>query len=184
MAEGRKVYKLGLGQSPFPVPDHVVAALQANAFQTDYLPVKGLPALREVICNFYERITGVKHDPAYTVIGPGSKELLFLLQLVYYGELVIPTPSWVSYAPQARIIGRNIPAEKRSWAMGLVSSAGSFGQFLLVPSSSYLIQEFGWQQAVPRRPRCQVRDAPACDHRQPTAGEGSPRHRPPPRAHR
>ena len=31
-----------------------------------------------------------------------------MLQLVYYGELVIPTPSWVSYAPQARIIGRNI----------------------------------------------------------------------------
>ena len=33
---------------------------------------------------------------------------MFLLQLSYYGELVIPAPAWVSYAPQARIIGRNI----------------------------------------------------------------------------
>lgn len=105
---GRKIFKLGLGQSPFPVPDPVVKSLQENAFQKDYLPVKGLPALREAICGFYERHTGVKHDPNYTIIGPGSKELLFLLQLVYYGELLIPTPSWVSYAPQARIIGRNI----------------------------------------------------------------------------
>jgi aspartate aminotransferase len=44
-----------------------------------------------------------------------------LLQLVYYGELVIPTPSWVSYAPQARIIGRNIhwlPTKKENnWLM-------------------------------------------------------------------
>jgi aspartate aminotransferase len=117
MQQGRKIYKLGLGQSPFPVPDHVVQALQENAFQKDYLPVKGLPQLREAICGFYERHACVKHDPQYTIIGPGSKELLFLLQLVYYGELVIPTPSWVSYAPQARIIGRNIhwvPTQKEN----------------------------------------------------------------------
>jgi len=117
MAQGRRIYKLGLGQSPFPVPGHVVKALQENAFQKDYLPVKGLPQLREAICGFYEIHAGVQHDPTYTIIGPGSKELLFLLQLVYYGELVIPTPSWVSYAPQARIIGRNIhwvPTQKEN----------------------------------------------------------------------
>jgi len=33
---------------------------------------------------------------------------MFLLQYVYYGDLLIPTPSWVSYAPQAKIIGRNV----------------------------------------------------------------------------
>jgi aspartate aminotransferase len=42
------------------------------------------------------------------MIGPGSKELIFILQLVYYGDLVIPTPSWVSYSPQARIVGRPV----------------------------------------------------------------------------
>jgi aspartate aminotransferase len=33
---------------------------------------------------------------------------MFLLQLVYYGDLVVPTPAWVSYAPQAHIIGRQV----------------------------------------------------------------------------
>ena len=59
------------------------------------------------------------------LIGPGSKELMFLLQFVYYGDLVIPTPSWVSYAPQARFIGRNVywvnTTEKNKW---LIAAAG------------------------------------------------------------
>jgi len=33
---------------------------------------------------------------------------MFIIQLVYYGDLIIPTPSWVSYAPQAHIIGRHV----------------------------------------------------------------------------
>ena len=46
------------------------------------------------------------------------------------------------------VIGRNVPAERRSWAMGVVSAAGSFGQFLLVPTSSYMIEHIGWHQAL------------------------------------
>ena len=42
-AEGREIFKLGLGQSPFPVPRPVVEELQANAHQKAYLPAKGLP---------------------------------------------------------------------------------------------------------------------------------------------
>ena len=44
--EGHNIYKLGLGQSPFPVPEPVVSALQQNAHQKDYLAVKGLEELR------------------------------------------------------------------------------------------------------------------------------------------
>ena len=42
-ARGRQIFRLGLGQSPFPVPAPVVQALKDNAHQKDYLPVKGLP---------------------------------------------------------------------------------------------------------------------------------------------
>lgn len=107
-AEGREVFKLGLGQSPFPVPESVVAELQANAFQKDYLPVKGLLELRAAVADYHRRTQGMPIDAQDVLIGPGSKELMFLLQLVYYGDLVIPTPAWVSYAPQANIIGRRI----------------------------------------------------------------------------
>jgi aspartate aminotransferase len=106
--EGRKVIKFGLGQSPFPVPRQVVESLQKNAFQKDYLPVRGLYALRETIARFNRKAHGLQCTPDDVIIGPGSKELIFLLQMVYYGDLVIPTPSWVSYSPQAQIIGRPV----------------------------------------------------------------------------
>ena len=105
---GREVFKMGLGQSPFPVPDSVVASLRDHAHQKDYLPVRGLASLREAVADFHRRTQSMKCSADDVLIGPGSKELMFLLQLVYYGDLIIPTPSWVSYAPQAHIIGRHV----------------------------------------------------------------------------
>ena len=105
---GVQVYKLGLGQSPFPVPGPVVEALKKNAHQKDYLPVRGLQELRESVAEFNLRTQKVNTLPEHVLIGPGSKELIFLLQLVYYGDLIIPTPSWVSYSPQAKIVGRHV----------------------------------------------------------------------------
>jgi aspartate aminotransferase len=106
--EGRQVFRFGLGQSPFPVPQPVVEELRANAHQKDYLPVRGLQALRDAVAGYHRRTHGIERSGDDVLIGPGSKELMFVLQLVYYGDLVIPTPSWVSYAPQARIVGRQI----------------------------------------------------------------------------
>jgi len=106
--EGRHIYKLGLGQSPFPVPKPVVEELKVNAFQKDYLPVNGLKQLRSAVAEWHYKRQGLDFRAEDILIGPGSKELMFILQLVYYGDLVIPTPSWVSYAPQAHIIGRHV----------------------------------------------------------------------------
>ncbi len=106
--EGRQVFRLGFGQSPFPVPQPVVEALRANAHQKDYLPVKGLHELRDAVADHYHRFQDIGCSGEDVLIGPGSKELMFILQLVYCGDLVIPTPSWVSYAPQAHVIGRRV----------------------------------------------------------------------------
>jgi len=106
--EGKKIYRLGFGQSPFPVPESVVEALKENAHQKDYLPVKGLWSLREMVADYKGRKKGLDRTAEDVLIGPGSKELLFLLQLVFYGDLLIPKPSWVSYAPQAKIVGRQV----------------------------------------------------------------------------
>lgn len=107
-AAGKEVFFLGLGQSPFPVPEIVTEALRQHAHEKDYLPVRGLAGLREAVAEFNLRTQKVRTRPEDVLIGPGSKELIFILQLVYYGDLIIPTPSWVSYAPQARIIGRQV----------------------------------------------------------------------------
>lgn len=106
--EGQEVFKLGLGQSPFPVPEIMRKELEANAHQREYQPAKGLLTLRKAVAEYYIRTQRVKCSAEDVLIGPGSKELLFLLQLVYYGDLVMPTPFWISYAPQAKIIGRHM----------------------------------------------------------------------------
>ncbi len=106
--KGKAVYRLGLGQSPFPVPVPVVEALKHHAHEKDYLPSKGLPELRAAVAEFHRLKDSVKRRADDVLIGPGSKELMFLLQLVYYGELIVPTPCWVSYVPQAKILGRRI----------------------------------------------------------------------------
>ncbi len=106
VAAGKKVYKLGFGQSPFPVPQVVVDALKDNAHQKDYLPVRGLYALREAVANYHQRKFGLDTSAEDVLIGPGSKELLFLTQMIYQGELLLPQPSWVSYEPQAHLANK------------------------------------------------------------------------------
>ncbi len=56
--------------------------------------------------------------------------------------------SGTTYAVIYGVIGRNLPPERRSWAMGVAAAAGSFGQFLMVPTEGFLISQFGWQQAL------------------------------------
>jgi aspartate aminotransferase len=107
-AEGRRVYKLGLGQSPFPVPGPMIEALRAHAGEKDYLPTAGLPALRAAVAQYHCRKPGIRVGADDVLISPGSKELLFLLQVALDGQVLMPTPAWVSYAPQARILGRRI----------------------------------------------------------------------------
>ncbi len=45
-------------------------------------------------------------------------------------------------------VARAAPPEKRSLAMGLVTSFGSFGQFALVPVAQILMEQNGWQFAI------------------------------------
>lgn len=107
-SEGRSIYRFGLGQSPFPVPEIVVEALKLHASEKDYLPVQGLMALREAVADFHRRHDAIDAQPKNILIGPGSKELVFLLQLVFDGEIIIVSPCWVSYIPQAKILGKKI----------------------------------------------------------------------------
>ncbi len=53
-----------------------------------------------------------------------------------------------TYAVIYGIIGRNIAADQRAWAMGITAAAGSFGQFLMVPVASGLIHAVDWSNAL------------------------------------
>jgi len=64
------------------------------------------------------------------------------------GVLIGIAQAGTTYAVIYGVIGRNVAADRRSWAMGIAAAAGSFGQFLMVPTESFLIQNIGWQQAL------------------------------------
>jgi len=100
---GKKVYKFGFGQSPFPVPESVVSALKNNTSKNAYLPMQGLKELRSAIANQLNQSNNNDFVAEDIVVGPGTKELMFLTQIAFEGEILLPAPSWVSYHPQATI---------------------------------------------------------------------------------
>ena len=100
---GKKVYKFGFGQSPFPVPDSIISALKNNANKNTYLPMQGLEELRLAIANYLNKNNNNNFKSDDILIGPGTKELMFLTQIAFQGEVLLPAPSWVSYQPQALI---------------------------------------------------------------------------------
>jgi aspartate aminotransferase len=104
--QGKKIFKFGFGQSPFKVPESIVEELKNNAHQNKYLPMQGLKELRETVAKYVSTKKDYNYNSKNVIIGPGSKELMFLLQVLFDGEIILPAPSWVSYAPQA-ILGRN-----------------------------------------------------------------------------
>ena len=104
--QGKKIFKFGFGQSPFKVPEDVVRELKNNAHQNKYLPMQGLSELRNAVAKYTSKKKNYDYKSENVIIGPGSKELMFLLHIIFDGEIILPAPSWVSYAPQA-ILGRN-----------------------------------------------------------------------------
>jgi MFS family permease len=67
---------------------------------------------------------------------------------LFTGVIIGTAQAGTTYAVIYGVIGRNVPAERRSWAMGVAAAAGSFGQFLMVPIEGLLITHLGWQEAL------------------------------------
>jgi len=100
---GKKVYKFGFGQSPFPIPDSIILALKNAANKNSYLPIQGLEELRSAIANHLNKNNNNQFETDDIIMGPGTKELMFLTQIAFDGDVLLPAPSWVSYQPQALI---------------------------------------------------------------------------------
>jgi len=90
---GKKVYKFGFGQSPFPVPESIVSALKNNVNKNTYLPMQGLEELRSAIANQLNQSNNNDFVAEDIIVGPGTKELMFLTQIAlqakYYSPLLV-----------------------------------------------------------------------------------------------
>ncbi|MFQ5612528.1 MAG: pyridoxal phosphate-dependent aminotransferase [Anaerolineae bacterium] len=108
MAQGAQVYHMGFGESRFPVHPKILQAFHEHATARSYLPVAGLPELRQAVAAYYQREFGLAVEDSQVIVGVGSKSLLFAAIQVLQGDLLLPSPSWVSYEPQARLSGKAV----------------------------------------------------------------------------
>ncbi|MGZ3618455.1 MAG: pyridoxal phosphate-dependent aminotransferase [Ktedonobacteraceae bacterium] len=107
-AAGRETIHLGFGEASFPLHPLLATALAEAAKNTAYAPVQGMPKLRKAIAEYLIRKRGLAFSSDEIIVAPGSKPLLYALLQVLEGDLLLPVPSWVSYAPQARLAGRKV----------------------------------------------------------------------------
>ncbi|SMY00997.1 pyridoxal phosphate-dependent aminotransferase [Brevibacterium linens] len=106
-AAGEKVLHLGFGEAGLPVPDDVLSCLQNAAGQNSYGAVVGSMDARAEAAGWFSR----RDSPTSAeqiIFAPGSKPLLFALLSVLEGDLVLPTPAWVSYAAQAEMVNKTL----------------------------------------------------------------------------
>lgn len=107
-SKGETVYHMGFGEAPFPVPDHLQEALSNAADRCEYIKAAGLPDLIETVREYHRPLLGDYVDQCDIIVAPGSKLILYALQVAIEGDLLMPVPSWVSYEPQARLIGTDV----------------------------------------------------------------------------
>ncbi|MBE0526933.1 MAG: aminotransferase class I/II-fold pyridoxal phosphate-dependent enzyme, partial [Candidatus Thorarchaeota archaeon] len=65
-------------------------------------------------------------SPDQIVVGPGSKVLLFDAMMALQGPLFVPTPSWVSYDDQARLLGKEVYYIKTDYESSYLLTAEGF----------------------------------------------------------
>lgn len=105
---GEDILHMGFGESPFPVPERLAKALQENTHFKQYLPTAGLSELRDAVAEYYQQKVGLDTSQFDVLIAPGSKLILYSLQMAVAGDLLMPVPSWVSYKPQAHMLGTEV----------------------------------------------------------------------------
>lgn len=118
-------------------------------------------AMQNLIWGAVQPITGVFADKygskIVVAIGGALYTLGLLLMAVSSSGLLLNLSvglilglalSATSFPILLSAVGRAAHPEKRSLAMGIASAAGSFGQFIMLPSTLLLLQSVGWSAAL------------------------------------
>lgn len=109
-SQGRTVIDMTAGDLDFPTPPHVVeaAVTAARAGDTRYTNVDGTPELKDAVREHFRRQNGLTFDRSEIIVTTGSSQAIssaFAVTLQPGDEVVIPNPSWATYAGQAALAG-------------------------------------------------------------------------------
>lgn len=109
-AAGVDVISLSAGEPDFNTPDEIIDAVYdaSKKGRTKYTASKGLPALRQAIAEKMQRDNNLTYDENQIYVGNGAKQVLyniFMATLNEGDEVIVPSPYWVSYTEQIKIVG-------------------------------------------------------------------------------
>lgn len=104
---GRSILHLGFGEAGLPPLRELVEVLRDSVEDTRYASVAGGEAARDAAAGFWSR-RNIPTAGDQIVYAPGSKALLFALMTAVGGDVVLPIPSWVTYAAQASLTGKRV----------------------------------------------------------------------------
>ncbi len=109
-AQGVNVISLSAGEPDFATPSNAIEAAHAAALagDTKYPSMDGTPALKAAISRKFKRDNNLDYDASQIIVSGGGKQVIFnaMLATVNPGdEVVIPTPSWISYADIVKFAG-------------------------------------------------------------------------------
>jgi aspartate aminotransferase len=107
LARGESVIHLGFGESRLPVHPDLAGQLTSGSILTEYGPVAGREGPRAAVAGYFSR-RNLPTSPDDVVLAPGSKPLLLAIMAAVPGDVVLARPAWVTYAPQARLLGRRV----------------------------------------------------------------------------
>jgi len=109
--EGVDIVALSAGEPDFDTPQHIKdAAIRAieGGFTKYTMPSSGIVELKEAICAKFKRDNGLDYDIDTVTVNSGAKHSLFLAVAALLNpgdEVVVPTPYWVTYSEQPRLVG-------------------------------------------------------------------------------
>lgn len=107
IAAGRPIVHLAFGEAGLPVHPVLREMLDAAGTRNTYPPVAGTHAARAAAAGYFGR-RGIPTDPDSIILAPGSKPMLYALLIALEGVLLLPKPSWVSYAAQAQLTSKEV----------------------------------------------------------------------------
>lgn len=135
-AAGERVLHLGFGEARLPLPAGLRRVLDEGAGHTAYGPVAGRPEVLDAVAGYHSR-RGLPTEGGQIVVAPGSKPLLMALVAAVEGDVLLPRPAWVTYGPQARLMGR------RAWGVDIPQGCGGVPEPAALAGTLARIREQG-----------------------------------------
>ena len=142
--DGVDVIPMSAGEPDFDTPQHIKdAAITAieDGFTKYTSPPSGIVELKEAICEAFRRDNGLAYGVDEVIVNVGAKHSIFLALAALLDpgdEVIVPTPYWVTFTEQPKLVGASAKVVETRPENGLKMTAEEFRR-AITPRTRMLI---------------------------------------------